>query len=133
MAVVRQTGRQTETGRQTGRQADIPRMEHKMQRSFTAGSKSSFLNMPPSHHPQCVSVCVCALAVLVFVIHRSFEPQAGEVLEHKVVILGDTAAAGDRENMTSRLDDTGGNKEMGEETRVQREELEKKTPLKKNI
>ncbi len=31
------------------------------------------------------------LAVLILVIHNAFEPQAGEVLEHEVVVLGDAA------------------------------------------
>lgn len=55
----------------------------------------------------CVSVCVfvsvCGgfeasvwragelLAVLVFVVDDAFEPQASEVLEHEVVVLGDAA------------------------------------------
>lgn len=70
-------------------------------------------NMPSSTPPPgnvtwtvcaCVSMCVCVLvlkrayeevgellAVLIFVVHSTFEPQAGEVLEDKVVVLGDAA------------------------------------------
>ena len=61
-----------------------------------------------------ISVCVCRcvgggggvqskrvegvgdlLAVLIFVVHGAFEPQARKVLEHKIVVLGN--AAGERD------------------------------------
>lgn len=31
------------------------------------------------------------LAVFILVVHDAFEPQAGEILEHEVVVLGDAA------------------------------------------
>lgn len=60
----------------------------------------------PGECEQCVSVCVCMcvcvvvlkrayegvgelLAVLVLVVHDTFEPEAGEVLEDEVVVLRD--------------------------------------------
>lgn len=58
----------------------------------------------PGECEQCVSVCVCVvvlkrayegvdelLAVLVLVVHNTFEPEAGEVLEDEVIVLRDAA------------------------------------------
>lgn len=68
------------------------------------GLRPNILSSIPGECEQCVSVCVCVvvlkrayegvgelLAVLVLVVHNTFEPEAGEVLEDEVVVLRDAA------------------------------------------